>query len=193
MPSIEYGIDKSGQHVKAKSAISKAAYTCPYCYDGIEVRKMAKSREGKVLLPSRVHLMFKGLNGIYACINANCQHHYDVNGITLGNICENSEFRCSLCGSRVFELMADRRCGTLFLRGFVEKHDLSSSKRSFLWHKKSSLLSDAQEVHLWLMPKDRDEYFKINKSNRRTKAHKNSKIAYLNCTTGANSIVTGEF
>ena len=41
MPSIEYGIDKSGQHVKAKSAISKAAYTCPYCYDGIEVRKGA--------------------------------------------------------------------------------------------------------------------------------------------------------
>lgn len=39
MPSIEYGIDRSGHHVKAKYAISKAAYTCPYCYDGIHVRK----------------------------------------------------------------------------------------------------------------------------------------------------------
>ncbi|MGN9119933.1 DEAD/DEAH box helicase [Turicibacter bilis] len=145
---------------------------------------MAKSKQGKVLLPSRVHLMFKGLNGIYACINSNCQHNYDVSGIKLGNICENSEFRCSLCGSRVFELMADRRCGTLFLRGFVEKRDSSLLQGNFLWHKKSSLLSDAQELHLWLMPKGRDEYFKISKSNRRTKAHKNSRIAYLNCTTG---------
>ena len=39
MPSIEYGISRSGHHVKAKYAISKAAYTCPYCYDGIHVRK----------------------------------------------------------------------------------------------------------------------------------------------------------
>ena len=139
---------------------------------------MAKSKQDKVLLPSRVHLMFKGLNGIFACINPNCSHHHDVMGIKLGNIDENLHFKCTYCGARVFEIIGDRRCGTVFIRAFIDDDDPDN----FLWQEQSALIYELKEIHLWLAPQGRTDIFKNDV--KRSKAKTNSKFGYIHSKTG---------
>nr|WP_290441080.1 DEAD/DEAH box helicase [Clostridium algidicarnis] len=139
---------------------------------------LAKSKYNKVLLPSRAHLLFKGLNGIFACLNPNCKCNHEVMGIKLGNIDENLNFTCPKCGSRVFELICDRRCGTLFIRAFKDDTD----PYKFLWQEQSKLLYEPKEIHLWIAPKDRTDIFKDTVKNGNSK--KNSTFGYINCKTG---------
>lgn len=139
---------------------------------------MAKSMQAKVLLPSRVHLMFKGLNGIFACLNSNCSHNHEVMGIKLGNIDENLHFKCPYCGSRVFEIIGDRRCGTVFIRAFKDDDDSDN----FLWQEQSTLLYEPKEIHLWLAPQGRTDIFKNDVKS--SKAKKNSKFGYIHSKTG---------
>ena len=51
---------------------------------------LARENVGKfderVLLPSRVHLLFKGLKGVFACINPNCSHGNEAKGVKIGDI-----------------------------------------------------------------------------------------------------------
>lgn len=140
---------------------------------------LAKSKHNKVLLPSRVHLLFKGLNGIFACLNPNCKCSHEVMGIKLGNIYENLHFTCPECGARVFELICDRRCGTLFIRAYK---DSSYSCDDFLWQEQSKLLYEPMEIHLWIAPKGRTDIFKNNV--KKSKAKRNSQFGYVDSRTG---------
>lgn len=144
----------------------------------IQLGTLAKSKENKVLLPSRVHLLFKGLNGIFACLNPNCECSHEVMGIKIGNIDEQLNFTCPKCGSRVFELICDRRCGTLFIRAFKDNTD----PYNFLWQEQSDLLYEPEEIHLWIVPKGRTDIFKndVKQSN----AKKNSEIKFVDSRTG---------
>lgn len=144
----------------------------------ISLGTLAKSKGNKVLLPSRVHLLFKGLNGIFACLNPSCSCSHEVMGIKLGNIDENPSFTCKKCGARVFELIGDRRCGTLFIRAFKDNKDPDN----FLWQEQSKLLYDPQEIHLWIVPKGRNDIFK--KDMNKKKAEQISAIGYIDSRTG---------
>ena len=42
----------------------------------LSVAPLAKNEVGQVLFPSRLHLMFRGLQGIYACSNLECMMMY---------------------------------------------------------------------------------------------------------------------
>ncbi len=139
---------------------------------------IAKSKQNKVLLPSRVHLLFKGLNGIFTCLNPNCKHNHEVMGIKLGNVYENLHFTCPECGSRVFELICDRRCGTLFIRAFKD----NTNPYRFLWQEQSNLLYEPEEIHLWIVPEGRKDIFKSNV--RKSKAKENSIFGYIDSRTG---------
>lgn len=140
---------------------------------------LARSKENKVLLPARVHLLFRGIHGIYACLNPECKHNHDVMGIRIGNISQKPTLTCTECGSRVFELMCDRRCGTLYIRAFID--DVLTSQENFLWSEKSTLLYTPKEIHLWLAPQGRNDIFKEGKNS---KAKKDSIFGYINCRTG---------
>ncbi|WP_352404957.1 DEAD/DEAH box helicase [Sporanaerobacter acetigenes] len=139
---------------------------------------LAKSKENKVLLPSRVHLLFKGLNGIFACLNPNCECSHEVMGIKIGNIDEEGHFICPKCGARVFELICDRRCGTLFIRAFRDTTDPDN----FLWQEQSKLLDKPEEIHLWIVPKGRTDIFKNHV--KKSKARENSTFGYIDSRTG---------
>ncbi|MFT5872267.1 MAG: ATP-dependent helicase YprA (DUF1998 family) [Clostridium sp.] len=139
---------------------------------------LSKSKQNKVLLPSRVHLMFKGLNGIFACLNPNCTHSHDVMGIKIGNIDENLRLKCQYCGARVFELICDRRCGTIFIRAFKDKSD----SNNFLWQEQNKLIYEPEEIHLWIAPKDRTDIFKDH--IKKSKAKQNSMYGYIDSKTG---------
>lgn len=138
----------------------------------------AKSKGNKVLLPSRVHMLFKGLNGIFACLNPNCEKSHEVMGIKLGNIDEQLNLTCPKCGARVFELICDRRCGTLFIRAFLDSND----PYKFLWQEQSDLLKTPEERHLWIVPKGFEENHKDR--TRRKKRKRYMDLGFIDSRTG---------
>lgn len=141
---------------------------------------LARSKEDKVLLSARVHLLFRGLQGIYACINPDCSHNHNVMGIKIGDIGQKASLTCQHCGSRVFELIGDRRCGTLFIRAFKDIDDRGDNR--FLWQENNSLMSKPREIHLWLAPEGRSDIFK--EGVKKSKAKEESVFGYINSHTG---------
>lgn len=103
-------------------------------------------KSGRVFTPVRSHLFFRGLPGLYACVNPKCVHRANTyqSGI-LGRLFSTPRLRCE-CGARVYELLTHRDCGAAFIRGY-----LSDEHGDFLWHERSSgLWSDLNllETHL---------------------------------------------
>lgn len=142
----------------------------------------AKSKTGKVLLGSKVHMMFRGLQGLYTCINPNCTRKHSGMGVTLGYISQKYYEKCPFCQSRMFELMMDRRCGTLYLRAFIDEEIYKYEDTDFLWSKNNKIIKSPIEKHLWLMPEGRVEIFKIGPKCQ--KAKKASNICYIEARTG---------
>lgn len=90
----------------------------------------ARRRDQKVLLPIRMHLLFRGLSGVFACVNRFCSKRLDNSpgAPLLGRLYEEPRFRCG-CGARVFEVLTHRDCGATYIRGYVHGVD-----GTFLWH-----------------------------------------------------------
>ena len=81
---------------------------------------MAKNSKGAVLFPARMHMLFRGIKGVYACSNPNCKHAHSDKGLRLGDIFLNDyKLTCPECESVVYELYNDRRCGALYLKGYI--------------------------------------------------------------------------
>lgn len=121
----------------------------------LSIAPLAKDRHGNVLFPARMHMLFRGFHGIYACINPDCPNGHSGNGLRLGQIFLNDQHAiCPACGSRVYELYTDRRCGALFLHGFVS----GIMHKQFLWTTKGTFFDEGQmkELHLYL-PMDDDK------------------------------------
>lgn len=115
----------------------------------LSIAPMAKDQNGNVLFPARMHMLFRGFHGIYACINPECPNGYQGNGLKLGQVFLNDRHAiCPSCHCRVHELYTDRRCGALFLHGFIA----GTTQKQFLWAKSGSFFDEAQmkEIHLYL-------------------------------------------
>jgi ATP-dependent helicase YprA (DUF1998 family) len=85
------------------------------------------------LLPCRIHAFFRGLPGLWACLDPECGA---VNRSTLppefgpiGKLYAQPQATCE-CGARVFEFYTCRHCGSAYARGYTD--DLADP--SFLWH-----------------------------------------------------------
>lgn len=117
---------------------------------GTFARRTEPSREEQPLLPTRVHLLFRGLPPLYACINADCTARRNTPGGAplLGRLYTEPRTQCE-CGGRVFELLTHRDCGAAFLRGFA-----ASPTSEFFWHERGGRLTEfgkpLHEVHLFL-------------------------------------------
>ena len=118
----------------------------------LAIAPLAKNEEGTVLFPARLHMLFRGINGVFSCTNPNCTHSHSKNGLTLGEIyLEDGYLNCQKCGSVVYELYNDRRCGSVFLRGFVLKQDFENRRRTYLWHHSGAIVNDeVYEIHLFI-------------------------------------------
>lgn len=143
---------------------------------------MAKSNTGKILLGSKVHMMFRGLQGLFACSNPQCSHGYKGMGISIGYITTKNLENCPYCNSRMFELMMDRKCGTIYLRAFIDRQDYQFNSFQFLWPRRNKLLREPQEMHLWPIPVNRTDFFKPNKV--RGKAKDSSVIGCIDSSNG---------
>lgn len=72
------------------------------------------------LLPSRLHLMFRGLPGLWACIDPSCPEAIDIGAPRpCGKLYAEPRIWCD-CGARVLEVFSCRVCGLLFLGGIPD-------------------------------------------------------------------------
>lgn len=113
------------------------------------VSTLAKALDGRVLFPSRLHMFFRGLKGVYACTNPNCTVEKNTfDGITIGNISLDSYYDTCKCGGKIYELITHRRCGALFVKGYLGK---GINNKTFIWQKRGSYqLDNIDEIHLYL-------------------------------------------
>ena len=81
------------------------------------------------LLPCRVHSFYRGLPGIWACLDQDCsERDSDLEPGPVGAIYGQPQDTC-LCGSRVFELFTCRNCGVAYARAYTDNVE----SPSFLW------------------------------------------------------------
>lgn len=122
----------------------------------LAIAPMAVKSDGGILFPARLHLLFRGIKGIYACTNPRCKKAHTDGGITLGRLqlTDSGETVCPECGHSVYELKSDRKCGALFLRGFIDPSQLNGED-TYLWrwpgNPKTTHLA---EVDLYLPPEE---------------------------------------
>jgi Lhr-like helicase len=123
---------------------------------GTFARRTEPGREEQPLLPTRVHLLFRGLPPLYACINSSCPARRNPTGETLlGRLYTEPRTQCN-CGGRVFEVLTHRDCGAAYIRAFA-----TNSKADFLWHERGGTLTEfgkpLHELHLFLEEPHQDQ------------------------------------
>ncbi|MCI0559302.1 MAG: hypothetical protein MN733_12470, partial [Nitrososphaera sp.] len=81
------------------------------------------------LLPCRVHAFFRGLPGLWLCMDPDCSELQETErGGPGGKLYCQPRDRCS-CGARVLEFFTCRICGTAYARGYTD----NIQEPDFLW------------------------------------------------------------
>lgn len=119
----------------------------------LAIAPLARNEKGTVLFPARMHMLFRGIKGIYACTNEHCAHSHEKGGLTLGEVfLSDGKLTCPYCHSSVYELYNDRRCGALFYKGYIFEDDLNGT--GYLWHYPGQIFDERmKEIHLYIPPK----------------------------------------
>lgn len=122
----------------------------------LAIAPLAKNAKGFILFPARMHMMFKGISGVYACTNSQCSCSHSAEGLTLGEIyLSDGHLVCPHCGSVVYELYNDRRCGALFFKGYLLEEDAEPHRTVYLWRYPGQLIDrKMKEIHLFIPPDD---------------------------------------
>jgi hypothetical protein len=91
------------------------------------------------MLPCRVHAFFRGLPGLWACIDPDCQAlpAQDNRG-PAGTLFSQPQSTCP-CGARVFELYTCRNCGSAYARGYTDNLE----EPCFLWNEPGESIRSA--------------------------------------------------
>lgn len=132
----------------------------------LAIAPLAKNSKGAVLFPARMHMLFRGINGIFACSNDECSHGHSAGKLSLGELfLSDGNLVCPHCGSVVYELYNDRRCGALFFKGYILEDDIDKN-RVFLWRYPGQLLDHRmKELHLYIPTND----YKVPKKQGKNK------------------------
>ena len=78
----------------------------------------AQSESARPLLPMRVHLFFRNVQGIWACSSPACSEaSWEESKIRIGRLYDRPTMTCG-CGSRVLEMLYCEPCGEIFLGGY---------------------------------------------------------------------------
>lgn len=138
---------------------------------------LARNAVGSVLFPARMHMLFKGIDGVYACANVECPHSISDNSLTLGELfLTDGNLTCPLCNSVVYELYNDRRCGALFFKGYILETAPVLGSNVYLWRYHGQILDHRmKEIHLYIPTSD------FGKSNT---IPKDVKPCYLDIKSG---------
>ena len=93
-----------------------------------------RKKDDRVLVPTRAHLFYRGLPGIYACISNRCEKKLDkdtpVEKNLLGRLYTSPRAHCDCkLHGRIYEVLTHRDCGSAFIRGYM-----AGTNGDFLWH-----------------------------------------------------------
>jgi Lhr-like helicase len=91
-----------------------------------------RSADEAGLLPCRVHGFFRGLPGLWACLDPACSEvdrNRHPNPGPIGKLYAQPQATCG-CGARVFEFYTCRHCGSSYARAYTD--DVANP--SYLWH-----------------------------------------------------------
>ena len=121
--------------------------------------------DDRVLLPARLHLFYRGVPAIYACINRECDTRLDQRRpggpYLLGRLHTQPREHCDCTGKgRVFELLTHRDCGSAFLRAYMRGHE-----GDFLWHEPSAQVGADEADPLW------EVHFLVESEPHRSQLH----------------------
>lgn len=120
-------------------------------------------KDDAVLFPARMHALFRGIKGVFACLNPECPGAVRVaenpnDDVGLGAIFVDGRYDfCPHCQSAVYELANDRRCGALFVKGWVFESAVEGKQTAFLWRYPAADSSrPMKEIRLFAAPRDFD-------------------------------------
>ena len=84
----------------------------------ISALALAKRHDGAPLLPVRIHIFFRNVQGIWVCSNRACTEASWTNAeIPIGRLYDRPRITCA-CGSRILEMLYCEPCGDIFLGGY---------------------------------------------------------------------------
>jgi ATP-dependent helicase YprA (DUF1998 family)/Zn finger protein HypA/HybF involved in hydrogenase expression len=136
----------------------------------------AKDVHGNLLFPIKAHMLFRGLQGIFACTNPACPHGQSFGGIKLGGLYTSLNHNSCSCGGQIYELINDRRCGAVFIKGYIsQKHN---KKRTFLWRWPGAITEKMYELHLFVPEEGKD--YSMAKKHKMKPCYLDSQGGYLN-------------
>jgi len=113
----------------------------------------AQDKESKqVFMPIRLHNMFRGIPGLFACINPACEEtkkNIETKKI-FGKLYTSPRIQCDKCGGRVYEVLTHRDCGAAYIRAYCSK-DKGLTENEMLHNEQSFIREDdLQEAHLFI-------------------------------------------
>lgn len=105
------------------------------------------------LLPCRVHAFFRGLPGLWACLDPECDA-VDRSDLPpglgpIGKLYAQPQATCD-CGARVFEFYTCRHCGSAYARAYTD----NMQDPSFLWHEQGGAFQTTTGAIPELFPLD---------------------------------------
>lgn len=105
------------------------------------------------LLPCRVHAFFRGLPGLWVCMDAECSAvpaaERGIEQRPCGKLYAQPRERCE-CGAQVLEFYTCRHCGTAYARGYT--NDVEEPK--YLWSEGGESFADESGTVMRLHPID---------------------------------------
>lgn len=113
------------------------------------------SKNGNVLFPVRLHMFLRGLQGLYACSNpkCTCAKYSESEKLPLGKVISIPKDKCE-CGGRIYELVNHIKCGSLYLKVYVQKNDGQPYWYAFPERGLNGDANSLNEMLLYVAPKN---------------------------------------
>ncbi len=108
-----------------------------------------RSADEPGLLPCRVHSFYRGLPGLWVCMDQNCTTLKTEKTGAAGKLFAQPRELC-VCGARVLEFFTCRHCGTAYARAYTDNIE----QPSFLWAEPGAILRTATGDKQQLEPLD---------------------------------------
>lgn len=77
----------------------------------------ATQKLGQAPLPMRAHFFFRGIRGLWCCVNPSCQVSERFENRPIGKLYGTPRLMCD-CGARVLDLLVCSNCGDIYFGGF---------------------------------------------------------------------------
>jgi len=101
------------------------------------------------LLPCRIHAFYRGLPGLWVCMDPQCSVRGETGPSQAGKLYAQPRETCE-CGARVLEFYTCRHCGTMYARAYT--NDLENPQ--YLWSEAGETIHTASGLSVSMLPLD---------------------------------------